>query len=288
MLAEMVAGNVKDVMRSHKTGVADVYMVRLEAIRIREGFNAARNADPEHEMQVRELADSMKANGFYRHKPLVVFASADGFLYPSDGHSRYEAVLLANSEGAGIESVPVINEMKGMTEDDRIVGLITNNNGKRLTPLGEAMVIKQLFGRGMDEKEIARRLGFKVRKVSDLLALVAAPSTIVSMVAQGEVSATEAVKALKKKDAVVTLQDGLKKAKAEGKTKVTAQHMKAAPGVTDTIRLDWLADVSARIDQGNGLFEILDVADNSLGKGDTIRKAIDNAMKAFREASYAA
>jgi len=278
---ELVAGG-RDVIRNQSTGRFDGYLVKLDAIKTREGFNHPRHSDPDYPAHVRELADSIKANGFYRHKPLTVFAAADGFLYPSDGHSRFAAVLLANEEGAGIESVPVVNETKGTTEEDRIVGLITNNNGKRLTPYGEGLVIKQLIGRGLDEKEIARRLGFATSKVSNLLDLVAAPREIVAMVTEGSVSATTAIKAIKQKGAgaVEHLQEGVRVAKAAGKTKASAKHMKTAsePVTTDTQRLDFIAEQQCAIETNGTRYSVLNSSGASIATGDTAREAIDKAM----------
>lgn len=227
---DLTAGNVKKVMSDHSTGRVDVYMVRPNAIRLRPGFNEAREADPEYEMHIRELADSIKANGFYRHKPLTVFAAADGYLYPSDGHSRYKAVLLANEEGAGIEAIPVINEVKGTTEEDRLIGLITNNSGKRLPPYGEGLVCKRLIGCGLSEKEIARRLGFPVAKVSNLLSLVGAAKPIRDMVTSGKVAATTAIQVMREHgpDAVKVLKNGADQADAAGKSKVTPKLLKGA------------------------------------------------------------
>ena len=228
MMEDIVAGNVKNVMGEHSTGRVDMYMVRVDSIKIRPGFNAAREADPEHDDHIREIADSMKANGFQRHKPLKVAAAHDGSLFLSDGHMRYEAVLLANSEGAGIQSVPVVNEVKGTSEEDRIVGLVIDNNGRRLTPYGEGIVCKTLMGRGLDEKQIAKRLGFNPQKVQNLLELVAAPKAIQDMVVSGRVSSTLAIETLKKDGAtaVATLEAAKAVADASGKSKVMKKHVK--------------------------------------------------------------
>ncbi|WP_334018074.1 ParB/RepB/Spo0J family partition protein [Burkholderia orbicola] len=249
---ELVPGNVKEIVKAFRQGSADVYMVSLDAIRVRPGFNEAREADPEYPTAVREVADSIKANGFFRHKPIKVAAAADGYLYVSDGHTRWDGVLLANSEGAAVEAVPVINEVRGTTEDERIFGLILDNSGRRLTPLGEAMVIKRLIGRGIDEKEIARRLTRNVASIRNALTLVAAPTPIKEMVTSGAVSATSAVKVMKEQgvNAVAHLQAAKEVATAAGKTKVTPKTLKAVGGQKQTARsndadmLDWLADLS--------------------------------------------
>ncbi|MGT0248042.1 ParB/RepB/Spo0J family partition protein [Burkholderia pyrrocinia] len=249
---DLVPGNVKEIVKAFRQGSADVYMVSLGAIRVRPEFNEAREADPEYPTAVREVADSIHANGFFRHKPLKVAAAADGYFYLSDGHTRWDGLHLANSEGAGIEAVPVINEVRGTTEEDRIFGLILDNSGRRLTPLGEAMVIKRLIGRGIDEKEIARRLTRNVASIRNALTLVAAPKPIKEMVTSGAVSATSAVKVMKEQgvNAVAHLQAAKEAAAAAGKTKVTPKTLKAVGGQKQTARLsdadllDWLATQS--------------------------------------------
>jgi ParB family chromosome partitioning protein len=291
-MTEIVAGS-RDQIREVSTGRGDVYMVPLASIRVRPGFNDARAADPDYPAHIRELADSIKANGFMRHKALTGLIASDGFVYLSDGHSRHAATVLANEEGAGVEALPFMNEAKGTNDEDRIFGLITNNNGKRLTPYGEALVIKQLIGRGIDEKEIARRLGFAQQKVSNLLELCAAPREIVDSVVSGEVSATTAVGLIKSEgaNAVAALEAGKAIAKAAGKVKVTAKHLKAAAPAKaapalhwDTMRLEYMLDAYAAVrkcdqvgDQPEG-YVCEDSQGIQLGWGMSMRGAIDSAM----------
>ncbi|MDR5805265.1 ParB/RepB/Spo0J family partition protein [Caballeronia sp. LZ001] len=300
---ELVAGNVKQVVAPYRQGSVDIYMVSLDAIRLRPGFNDARSSDPEYAQHVRELADSIKANGFYRHKPLTVLAAADGFLYLSDGHSRFAALQLANEEGANIEAVPVVNEARGTTDEDRIVGLITNNSGKRLTPYGEGLVCKTLIGRGLSEKEISRRTGFPLAKVLNVLSLVGAPKPIRDMVTSGKVSATTAIKTMRQHGtgAVAALEKGVKRASEAGKSKVMPRMVErsnpiesAVESIADAARLDWLGtqcgDVRIRF-AGRGTqlpkhIEIIRVHDDvCIGKGADLRAALDAARDASRDAS---
>ncbi|MCA7962396.1 ParB/RepB/Spo0J family partition protein [Burkholderia cenocepacia] len=245
---ELVPGNVKQIMKQYRQGSADIYMVSLDAIRVRPGFNAPRLADPDYPAAVREYADSMKVNGFFRHKPLKVCAAVDGYLYLSDGHTRWDAVQLANSEGAGIEAVPVVNEERGTTEEDRLFGKYQDNNGRKLTPLGEAILFKDMLGRGISEETIARRLPCSITKVRNALDLLSAPTPIREAVQAGEVSATAARKLVKESgaDAVGQLEAAREIAKASGKTKVTPKALKAVGGQKQTARsndtemLDWI------------------------------------------------
>jgi ParB-like chromosome segregation protein Spo0J len=290
-MTELVAGN-REVIRSVATGRPDAYMIPIGIVRIREGFNDARKADPDYPAHVREIADSMKANGWLRHKPLVGVITPEGLAVPSDGHSRYEAALLANSEGAGIEQIPFMPEQKGTNEDDRIFGLILNNNGKRLTPMGEAIVIKQLIGRGIAEKEIARRLGYSITTVQKALTLIAAPTPIRDMVLAGEVSATTAIKAIKEHgaQAVGQLQEAKETAAAAGKTRITGKHLgepKPKKPHADTTRLDFLIEHSAHIKKVSDepQYAVFDVNGNPMFQAGNPRNAIDAAIEYINQSN---
>ncbi|VWC91525.1 ParB-like partition protein [Burkholderia lata] len=292
---ELVPGNVKQIMKQFRQGSADIYMVSLDAIRVRPGFNAPRLADPDYPAAVREYADSMKVNGFFRHKPLKVCAAVDGFLYLSDGHTRWDAVQLANSEGAGIEAVPVVNEERGTTEEDRLFGKYQDNNGRKLTPLGEAILFKDMLGRGISEETIARRLPCSITKVRNALTLLSAPTAIREAVQAGEVSATAARKLVKESGpgAVGQLQAAKEIAKASGKTKVTPKALEAVSGAkqparpTDAGLLDWLAaQGNVTINKMHVVGEqpvfrvsVLDLLENAVvGEGADLRKAIQAAV----------
>lgn len=225
---DLIPGNVKKIMADIRMGTVDIYMVPPSAIKIRPGFNEARLADPEYPNNVRMIADSIKSNGFYRDRPLVICATTDGLIL-SDGHTRFDAVMLAISEGFKVEAIPVVNEERGTTEEDRDVALVTRNNGTRLTPMGEALVLKRLLGRGVPETDAGGRLGFGTAKIRMLLDLVGAPKPIRDQVKSGTVSATLAVATLRSegKDAVATLAKAEREVRKAGKTKVMRKHIPA-------------------------------------------------------------
>ncbi|WP_027808289.1 ParB/RepB/Spo0J family partition protein [Burkholderia cenocepacia] len=293
---ELVPGNVKQIMKQFRQGSADIYMVSLDAIRVRPGFNAPRLADPDYPAAVREYADSMKVNGFFRHKPLKVCAAVDGYLYLSDGHTRWDAVQLANREGAGIEAVPVVNEERGTTEEDRLFGKYQDNNGRKLTPLGEAILFKDMLGRGISEEAIARRLPCSITKVRNALTLLSAPTAIREAVQAGEVSATAARNLVKASgaDAVGQFQAARAVAKASGKKKVTPKTLKSVGTKKETARstdadlLDWLqAHGNVAISKMHVAGEppvfrvgVLDLLDKSVsGEGANLRDAILSARE---------
>ncbi|GAB2750439.1 hypothetical protein GCM10027019_31380 [Melaminivora jejuensis] len=228
----LVPGAVKAAMVGVKS--ADLWKVPRDRIKVMSGFNV-RVKNEDHQAQVRFIADSMKANGFFPDKPLAGFvAKEDGenIIYVIDGHTRLEAVDLANSEGAEINEIPVVTKPAGTSMEDLTVALVVSNEGRHLTPYEVALVCKRLIGFGMDEAEVARRIGKSKPYVDNLLLLVSAPRAITNMVQEGTVSATLAVEAVKAhgSQAPQVLQDGLKEAQAQGKSKVTGRHLpKPAP-----------------------------------------------------------
>ncbi len=299
-----VAG--RDAIRALATGRGDVYSVPLDKIKFREGFNDVREVDPEYPEHIELLSDSMVAEGFKQDKYVVGFASDDGFCYVTDGHTRIRAARRANEKGASIEAIPFKVEAKGTNDEDRIFGLVTNNNGRNLTPMGEALVVKQLIGRGVSEKEISRRLpGFTSTKIDRLLTLLSADIEVRDMVQSGQVSATLAINVVKSEgiNAAEVLKEGAVVAAANGKTKVTerslnltskpkkekvdtSEKVAKAEGRYDInfARLQWLAYAGARIltywdGAERESFAVLNSDGKNLGEAKTFEKAIDIAME---------
>lgn len=227
---ELIPGAVKAAMNGVKS--ADLWKVPRDKIKVMPGFNV-RVKNDEYMEQVRFIADSMKANGYFADKPLAGFVAKEGsesVIYVIDGHTRLEAVDLANAEGAEILEIPVVTKPAGTSMEDLTVALVVSNEGRHLTPFEIALVCKRLIGFGMDEAEVARRIGKTKAYVGNLLLLVSAPRAVTTMVQQGQVSASLAVEAVKAhgKDAHKVLSEGLKTAQDKGKSKVTGKHLPKA------------------------------------------------------------
>lgn len=288
-MIEITPGN-RDVVRAAALpGRMDGYFVHPSKLKQRPGWNDARKADPDYPAYVRRLADIMKAEGYHRDKPISVAADADGSLYITDGHSRHDAVMLANVEGAGIEAVSFIVEERGTTEEDRLFAVVTKNTSRPLTPLGEAVVIKQLMARGVQPDEIARRTGYSAQVIAARLDLMAAPALVKEMVQAGHVSATLAVTTVRTHKAKAV--EVLKAAKAEaGEARVTARTVERVvrpAGPSDKAMLDWLikneAGTVVHSKPGLGRFYVVIRIDPAhdmprLGEGLTGRDAIADAM----------
>jgi len=278
----LVAGNVKTAMRDVKASSRDLWSVDVGAIRILDDFNV-RLHDAAWKTHIRALANSMKVEGFYQDKPLAGYVAKEGdsqVIYVTDGHCRYNAVLLANSEGAEIDRVPVVVSAQGTSLEDLTVSLFKSNSGKPLTPYEIAVVCKRLSRYGWSIDQISTRLDLTDFYVDGLLRLIAAPADIRSMVMEGQVSASVAIQALRSKGnkALAYLQAALAKANGAGKTKLTAQHLpgrdfekyikKSAPKLFDT-----LAEVKADPGYQNISPELREKLDSLLDELNTKKEA---------------
>lgn len=225
----IVAGNIKSAMKGIDAKSRDLYFVPIDSLTVMDDFNVRAKNDA-YFASVREIADSIKANGFYAHKPfavIVIKQNGAEALAIYDGHTRFDGLKLAVSEGASIERVPVVCAPSGTTLEDITIGLVTNNSGRQLEPMGLAIVCKRLLGYGLDNSEISKRLGFSSGYVGNLLTLIGAPKVIRDMVSEGKVSASLAVTTLKDhgEHAVSVLEESFAQATESGKTKVTAKNV---------------------------------------------------------------
>lgn len=224
----LTQGGIKAGMTGCKS--ADLWKVPRDRIKVLEGFNV-RIKNNDYYAQVRLYADSMKADGFFVDKPLTGYVAkenGENVIYVTDGHTRLDAYDLAKIEGADLHDIPMVTKPSGTSMEDLTVALVVSNNGRNLTPYEVALVCKRLINYGMDEVEIATRVGLSKAYVSNLLLLVSAPREICNLVQEGKVSASLAVATLKTHEtkALAVLKDGLANAESVGKTKVTEKHLK--------------------------------------------------------------
>lgn len=224
---DMMPGNLKAAMKDTDSKSRDLWFVGINDIHVIDGFNV-RERDDAYTAHIRGIADSIKANGFFAHKPLAGYIERkDGknLIRLTDGHSRLEAVQIANAEGAQIEKLPFVAHPAGTSMEDLVASLATDNSGKPLKPLELARVCKRLQGFSLDTAEIARRLSITTVYVRNLLDLLAAPKRVRDMVAAGEVSATMAMQTLRThgEGAAQALESATAAAKSAGKGKATAK-----------------------------------------------------------------
>lgn len=226
---DIIAGNVKAAMKDAGASSGDLWRVPRDQIKVLPNFNVRFRNDAYRE-QVRRLADSMKENGYYQDKPIagyIAVENGENVIYVVDGHTRLEAVDLANSEGAEISVLPVVTKPKGTSLEDITVGLHQSNTNRPLEPIEIGELCKRLIGYGLDEETIAKRLNLTAPYVGDLLDLAGAPSRIRKLVGEGRIASTLAITTMKKnpEQAADMLEEAVETAKAAGKDRATAKHL---------------------------------------------------------------
>lgn len=235
---DFVFGSIKGALeRGMSAKARDLWMPsvkEIDKIQVMDGLNVRVN-DADLQDHIRKIADSMKVNGFKTSKPLEVFVveKEDGssVCYLADGHCRLAALRIALAEGAKILNIPIVTlPTKGIGLQDIIAGLYTSNTGKPLTTFETALVCKRLAGFNWTPAQIGEKLGFGAEYVDQLLEVVSAPITIVTMIQNGECSVGLALDMLRKHrgGAVDVLKQGLESAKRAGKKSVTKSFIAGA------------------------------------------------------------
>jgi ParB family chromosome partitioning protein len=215
----------------------DAYMINPRKLVIDPGFNVRDKSDPEVAANIRSLADEMKQNGIQYIPALTVYMRGDEVVV-TDGYCRTEGALLAISEGAQVPYLPIRPEEKHSNEVDRTFSLLKRNeHGLALTPLQQAAVVKRLLGLGLSDQEVADRACKSIAHIKQLVILLSSPQDVKEMVKSGEVSASQAIKTVRKhgEKAKEILGEAVETAKAKGKSKATAKHIKS-PGTDRSSR----------------------------------------------------
>ncbi|WP_062236836.1 ParB/RepB/Spo0J family partition protein [Aureimonas sp. N4] len=122
------------------------------------------------EAELRELADSIKANGVL--SPIGVLAAVDGMHTIVFGERRWRA-----SKMAGLSDIP-IGIVDPVKVNVRAVQLVENIQRARLSPNEIAIAIDDLAKGGMKYAEIATQLGMSKARVSEYKAVVEMPEAI--------------------------------------------------------------------------------------------------------------
>jgi hypothetical protein len=220
----IVTGNTKAAVKAAGGGSSDLWTVPPDQIHYDPRDNV-RPLDPE---RVRHVANLIKANGYDRKNPIGCFVrKVDGkdLIFVYEGQHRYHAALLAISEGAQIERLPiVIDEAKSVSRVNLIYAGITNNDGEKLTPLQLAEKVVELQALGEPNATIRQRLNITDQTIRDVLLLANAPAALHQLIREKVVSSTLAIEAIRTHGAdkaLERLQNAAQQAKETGKAKVT-------------------------------------------------------------------
>ncbi len=176
---------------------------------------------------VEELMLSIVENGI--RNPLKGYLK-DGKVMLREGFRRMRAVKLALSKGHKIERVPVIIEDRPMSEEERTLEFLINNDGKPFTMLEQSEVIRRLLNFEWKVTDIVKKTGKARGYIENLILLAKAPVKVQNFIKDGKISAhaviqiMQAVKGDPEK-AVKEIENAIQAAKESGKAKATPKHV---------------------------------------------------------------
>jgi ParB-like chromosome segregation protein Spo0J len=220
-------------------GKSELFRMDPRTLNEEEGWNV-RTPSAELTAHIRRLADSIKEIGV--QVPLKVRLDELEVPYVVSGHCRLAAAMMAIGEGAEIKSVPVIIE-EG-SEGDRVLSMVVGNDGKPLTILEQGAVYRRLVLWGWELGEVAKKSGYSGTHIGSCLALDAALPAIKSLVQEGKVSATLAIKLINEvgeKEALAQMLGAVKVAEEAGKKRATKKDAEKVglPKEVKAARADW-------------------------------------------------
>ena len=203
-------------------GRKDIFLLDPRTLVEEDGFNA-RQETPELIAYIEDLAGYIYNNGV--PGILDVYAKGEQIVVV-DGHCRRRASIIAMDKGAELKGVPCRVLDRYLNDIDRTARLITANQGRPLTSLEEAEVIKRLRAFGMENKDIAAKLGWSRGKASNLLILGSVAPEVRAMVKENKISATMAVEETRKDPAQAPqrLKEAVERAEGDGKPKATRKY----------------------------------------------------------------
>ncbi len=230
-----MAKSFKQMIKDGDLRRADAMKARLEDLHEEPGFNLRAEGE-ELEESIDSLAEFIFAGG--QIPALEVRPRAEGGMWVVDGHRRRRAFLKLDQAGrlpripskddsTRLEAwIPIVS-FEG-NDADRVARVITSQEGKKLSPLELADGYKRLSAFGWAPDQIAKKIGKTRQHVEQVMTLGNANTDVQQLVASGQVSATTAVHVVRQhgEEAGKVLGGELQKARATGKSKVTAGSMR--------------------------------------------------------------
>jgi ParB/RepB/Spo0J family partition protein len=217
-------------MKSKKT---DLHLVDIRIIEIQEGFNIRTDYG-----DMEGLVSSIREHGVIQ--PLRCFRK-DGRYFLIDGHRRHKACMVLVDEGIDIR-VAVVTEGKQVSQEQRVIDMMTLNEGKRLNPLEEAEAVNRLLNYGLQEIEISKKIGKTLTYISNLKLLYSAPEKIKMMVRSEQISSTLLLKLMRDTSDFDELQNlihttftSISGVVGEKPVKITSKHVQKVQKKTNSV-----------------------------------------------------
>lgn len=194
--------------------VKKILMVPIDLL----DFDPSRNIRPLNDEHVNNLAEEYRKNGPDALPPIKA-EFRDDSPYPEvvEGFHRCAAALKA-----GITELPVQPFVGSLLQKTALK--VKSSQGLALTALQRADAFLQMVNDGASLQDVANEVLTSKTDVEDKLYLARAPQAVREMVDKGLVSATEAIKVLRKHtgpEAEAMLAEAIKRALEKGKKKAT-------------------------------------------------------------------
>jgi len=174
-----------------------------------------------------ELMASIAENGI---RNAVKGFQKDGKIYLREGFRRMRAVKLAIEKGFQIDRVPMLLEERAMTEEERTLEFLINNDGKPFTMLEQSEVIRRLLNFGWKVTDIVKKTGKARGYIENLIHLTKVPLKVHNFIKEDKISAHAVIQiiAASKGNAEKVVEDveaAMQNAKEAGKEKATPKHV---------------------------------------------------------------
>ncbi|MER2512633.1 MAG: ParB/RepB/Spo0J family partition protein, partial [Nitrosomonas ureae] len=137
-----------------------------------------------------DLADSIEREGL--QQPPAVRRTPDGRWQLVFGHRRKRACELLRAKDPKRFTTMTVIVVEATDGDMAVRAMIENRDREGLTAVDEAHGIRALIEFGMNQAEVARRLGLSPATVSSKLRLLRSPTEVQQMVALGTLSERQA------------------------------------------------------------------------------------------------
>jgi ParB/RepB/Spo0J family partition protein len=176
----------RTTIRDNSQRADEVMRISLDKIVIRDGFNVR-----QHYGDIKGLAQSILENG--QTLPGRVDVLADGTFVLADGHRRYEALKLLETEGNDCYFMAIVNKTK-TTEEQRILQMFTTQDNKPLDAIEVCELIQRLVNIGHTPKAIADKIGKSRSYVDQMLSLATESPQIKEHVKNGTINVSTVLK----------------------------------------------------------------------------------------------
>jgi hypothetical protein len=179
-------------------GKLDVFTADPRQIVVMPDYNSRDMSSPDTLAHVDWIADEIEARGFIPEMPLTVRRQGDQIILVR-GHCRLAACMKLIARGVEIVGVPVMQITAGMSDVDLVFDQQISNGGLPLDEFAKGRLCLKARRLGISDDEIARRMHWKnVTSVQQHIKMVElVPEPVKQQVAQGDISATEALKLVK-------------------------------------------------------------------------------------------